>query len=85
MKVTDAQSVMLLAVRRDGSDGTGDALRCTLCRKALVEFVASPGLRRLRPALAERTTVCVNTTWTGSIPCPAALRAKPILDAILSL
>lgn len=85
MKVTESDAAMMLAVRKDGTAGTGEPRPCGLCKKPMVEFVTSPGLRRVAPALEERAIVCTNTKWKGPIPCPAALKAKPILDALARL
>lgn len=83
MKITDADpGSMLLCVMRDGSPGTGERQLCALCRKPMVEFVASPGLRKKAPAIKDRVVTCVNTDWVMGAPCPGALRAKPVLDGL---
>ena len=78
MKTHEHPGIMLLAVKRDGSLHTGEAVRCNWCGRAKTEFVASAGLRRIVPDLPERETVCVNSDG----PCVAALKAKKWLDAL---
>jgi len=80
MKVTESPAVMLLAVLRDGTEGTGKPETCGLCGRFKVEFVTSPGLREKRGSrdLEERAVVCVN----ADTPCLLALRAKSILGAL---
>lgn len=81
MKVTESPTPMLLAVLLDGSEGPQRL--CGLCRRPMVEFVTSPGLRKKVTSLPERSIACVNTkAIMGRLPCPGALRAKPILDAL---
>lgn len=82
MKVSQHPAKMILATRRDGSEGTGEAKRCRLCRSFMVEFVTSRGIRDARPQLPERETVCVRTE---PVPCPMALSAKRWLDAMKDL
>jgi len=83
MKVSEAPSAMLLAVMKDGKPGTGPAQRCPICKRPMVEFVASPGLRAIVATIPDRIVTCVNTRWTMSLPCPGALRAKPVLNGLV--
>lgn len=86
MRVSEADPAsMVLFTRRDGSAGTGEERTCGLCGAYLTEVVVSPGLRRRAPTLPDRTSLCINTRWLGKTPCPMAIRAKPLLDAILGV
>lgn len=84
MKVSQSQAPMLLAVILDGSDqGDGTRVperRCGFCRAFVVRFETSPGLRR-RADVPELLEACTNAGG-GILPCPGALRAKPMLDAL---
>ena len=79
MKITESPAAMLLAFRKDGTVGPRET--CALCNKVMVEFTASPGMRRLAPELPARTTTCVNSQG----PCFGALKAKPLMDALTRL
>lgn len=85
MNVAAAQSAMLLAVVLDGSDpGDGKSVparACRLCGAWLVRFVASPGLQR-RCGVEPVTEACTNTKAFVGLPCPGAIKAKPLLDAL---
>lgn len=79
MKITESRAVQLLATVLDGSamgDGTSvPAMTCGICSNWKVRFTASAGLVA-RCKVAQDTVTCVNTR------CLAALKAKPMLDAL---
>ena len=91
MRIPDMTARAALLLRLDGTTGASglEAPRvvCPGCGKPLVRIVTSVGLRAASGNLPATGDFCVTTQATKVfgvwLPCPEALRTKPVLDALM--
>lgn len=72
--IRDTRKTMLLAELLDGHAGS-DNVQCQWCKRPMVRFTASPGLRKANPDLPEERVTCVRA-------CIGAAKSLIFLHAI---